>query len=115
MAEEILPNTPESREDDVLCEIDRLGVWDDAGAERVKINKDNLEEMEAEGGVLLRKPWGWAVAGELLPSASEAREKEIIDQVDRLGTWDDTMAERVKVVKEKLDDLEEEGGVVLKR
>jgi hypothetical protein len=41
------------------------------------------------------------------------RGEEILNKIDLLREWNDSVAERVKVVKEKLDDLEQEGGVIL--
>jgi len=70
-----------------------------------------LEEIDIK--VEERRQWQWSVAEELLPSAKEKRSKEILDQVGRMEVGLDGVGERVKQMKEHLDVLEEEGGVVL--
>jgi hypothetical protein len=50
-----------------------MGTWDESVAERVKVAKRKLDELEEEGGVLMNDAWAWAVAGEILSDASEAK------------------------------------------
>jgi hypothetical protein len=59
------------------------------------------------------RQWQWAVAEEMMPDSKESRISEILEEVGRMEVWLDSVADRAKVVKEKLDDMEEEGGVVL--
>jgi len=59
------------------------------------------------------RQWQWAVAEEMLPESNDPRSSQILDEVGRMEVWLDSVADRVKVVKGKLDDMEEEGGVVL--
>ena len=60
-----------------------------------------------------QRQWRWALAEELLTSVHESRVAEILNEVKRMDVSADVFSERVKVFKEKLDDLEEEGGIVL--
>lgn len=59
------------------------------------------------------RQWQWAVAEELMPDAKEARSSQILDEVGRMEVWMDSVADRVNVVKGKLDEMEEEGGTIL--
>ena len=61
-----------------------------------------------------QRQWQWAVAEELLPVAKDPMaESKVLEEVGRMEIWLDSVADRVKVVKEKLDEMEEEGGVIL--
>lgn len=55
----------------------------------------------------------WAVAGDKLTDANESRVSEILNEIQRMEVSTDLLAERAKSFKEKLDALEEEGGIVL--
>lgn len=66
---------------------------------------DNQEEMQRQ--------WQWSVAEEMLPAADDARSSQILDEVGRMDVHMDSVADKVKAVKSKLDEMEEEGGVVL--
>jgi archaellum component FlaC len=48
-----------------------------------------------------------------MPDAKEARTSQILDEVGRMEVWVDSVADRVKNVKEKLDEMEDEGGTIL--
>jgi hypothetical protein len=60
-----------------------------------------------------QRQWQWAVAEEMMVDSKEARTSQILDEVGRMEVWMDSVGDRVKTVKGKLDDMEEEGGVVL--
>ena len=66
---------------------------------------DNQKEMQRQ--------WQWSVAEEMLPAANDARSSQILDEVGRMEVHMDSVADKVKAVKSKLDEMEEEGGVVL--
>jgi hypothetical protein len=53
------------------------------------------------------------VAEEMMVDSKETRTSQILDEVGRMEVWMDSVGDRVKTVKGKLDDMEEEGGVVL--
>lgn len=69
--------------------------------------------MDIDSGAEMQRQWQWSVAEEMLPAASDERISQILDEVGRMEVWTDSVADRVKIVKSKLDDMEEEGGVVL--
>ena len=45
--------------------------------------------------------------------SKETRTSQILNEVGRMEVWMDSVGDRVKSVKGKLDDMEDEGGVVL--
>jgi hypothetical protein len=49
----------------------------------------------------------------MLPASKDARASQILEEVGRMEVMMDSVADRVKVVKEKLDEMEDEGGVIL--
>jgi hypothetical protein len=61
----------------------------------------------------MQRQWQWSVAEEIMPAASEARVSQILEEVGRMEVFMDSVADRVKTVKSKLDDSEENGGAVL--
>src|SRR5271169_4729427 len=69
--------------------------------------------VDIDSGAEMQRQWQWSVAEEMLPAASDERTSQILDEVGRMEVWMDSVADRVKIVKSKLDDMEEEGGVVL--
>ena len=71
------------------------------------------EETEVDPNPELQRQWQWSVAEEMLPTADYDRSSQILEEVGRMEVWMDSVADRVKTVKSKLDDMEEEGGVVL--
>lgn len=74
---------------------------------------DIVEETEVHPKSEIRRQWQWSVAEELLPVADYDRSSQILDEVGRMEVWLDSVGDRVQTVKTKLDDLEEEGGVIL--
>lgn len=60
-----------------------------------------------------QRQWQWAVAEEMMTDSKEERTSQILDEVGRMEVWMDSVGDRVRNVKTKLDDMEEEGGVVL--
>jgi hypothetical protein len=60
-----------------------------------------------------QRQWQWAVAEEMMVDSKEERSSQILDEVGRMEVWIDSVGDRVRNVKTKLDDMEEEGGVVL--
>jgi len=70
-----------------------------------------IEELDIKSEE--RRQWQWSIAEELLPSAKEERSKQILEEVGRMEVGLYGVGERVKQMKEHLDVLEEEGGVVL--
>lgn len=62
----------------------------------------------------IERQWTWAVAEEMLSTSDERRISQILEEVGRMDVWLDSVADSVKVIKEKLDTMEEEGGIVLK-
>lgn len=48
-----------------------------------------------------------------MTDANEATTEQILDEVGRMEVSLDNVADRVKVVKEQLDNLEDEGGPIL--
>jgi hypothetical protein len=73
--------------------------------------KSETSEVDIQGEE--QRQWQWAVAEEMLPAADDVRSSQILDEVGRMEVWMDSVADRVKSVKTKLDSMEEEGGVVL--
>jgi len=59
------------------------------------------------------RQWQWAVAEEILPVSKDERASQILEEVGRMEVFLDSVADRVQVVKEKLDAMEQEGGIVL--
>ena len=74
---------------------------------------DIVEETEVHPKSEIRRQWQWSVAEELLPVADYDRSSQILDEVGRMEVWLDSVGDRVQTVKTKLDDMEEEGGVIL--
>ena|SRR5271167_419775 len=72
-----------------------------------------IEETEVDPNPELQRQWQWSVAEEMLPTADYDRSSQILEEVGRMEVWMDSAADRVKTVKSKLDDMEEEGGVIL--
>ena len=53
------------------------------------------------------------MAEQLLPLSKEERIDRILEDVERMEVWIDNVGEKVRTVKGKLDEMEEEGGVIL--
>jgi archaellum component FlaC len=49
----------------------------------------------------------------MMVDSKEERTSQILDEVGRMEVWMDSVGDRVRNVKTKLDDMEEEGGVIL--
>lgn len=79
------------------------------GTEEAEVPVMDPAAIKTEEG----RQWQWAVAEEMLPTSKDERASQILEEVGRMEVWADSAADRVKVVKEKLDDMEEEGGVIL--
>lgn len=62
----------------------------------------------------IERQWVWAVAEEMLSTSDERRISQILEEIGRMDVWLDSVADSVKLIKEKLDMMEEEGGIVLK-
>jgi len=62
----------------------------------------------------MQRQWRWSVAEQLLPVSDEPKISKILDEVARMEVFMDAVADKVKGMKAKLDEMEEEGGVVLK-
>lgn len=77
--------------------------------EATELEKLEQVDVKAEN----QRQWQWAVAEEMLPAAKDARTSQILEEVGRMEVWMESVADRVKTVKAKLDDMEEEGGVIL--
>jgi hypothetical protein len=69
--------------------------------------------VDIDSGAEIQRQWQWSIAEEMLPAASDERTSQILDEVGRMEVWMDSVADKVKIVKSKLDDMEEEGGTVL--
>jgi hypothetical protein len=74
---------------------------------------DLLETLSHFPQVELQRQWRWAVAEELLPLSKEERIEQILEDVSRMEVWIDNVAEKVKLTKMKLEEMEEEGGIIL--
>ena len=74
---------------------------------------DPLETVSQFPQEELQRQWRWAVAEELLPLSKEEKIEQILEDVSRMEVWIDNVAEKVKVIKMKLDEMEEEGGIIL--
>jgi len=48
-----------------------------------------------------------------LPGENDTRISQILEEVGRMEVFMDSVADKVNVIKSKLDEMEEEGGVVL--
>jgi hypothetical protein len=70
-------------------------------------------EAEIDTGADMQSQWQWSIADEMSPVASDPRASQILDEVGKMEVWRASVADRVKTVKEKLDDIEEEGEDVL--
>lgn len=77
--------------------------------ESASSNADGEIDPHAE----MQRQWQWSVAEEILPVSNDVRYSQILEEVGRMEVWTDSVADRVKTVKSKLDDMEEEGGVIL--
>ena len=72
---------------------------------------EKLKEIDVKQET--QRQWQWAVAEEMLPASKDARTSQILEEVGQMEVWMESVADRVKNVKAKLDDMEEEGGVIL--
>jgi archaellum component FlaC len=81
-------------------------VWTDAPRNNWRTEESSIKAEES-------RQWQWAVAEEMLPASKDARASQILEEVGRMEVMMDSVADRVKVVKEKLDGMEDEGGVIL--
>jgi len=61
----------------------------------------------------MQRQWKWSVAEEILPDAHDAKISQILEEVWRMEVYVDSVADKVKAIKSKLDEMEEEGGLVL--
>lgn len=72
-----------------------------------------LEILEQVPQIELQRQWRWAIAEELLPLSKEEKIDRILQDVERMEVWIDDVGEKVRTIKGKLDEMEEEGGVIL--
>ena len=70
-------------------------------------------ETEVDPKPEIQLQWQWSVAEEMLPTADYDRSSKVLDEVGRMEVWMDSVSDRVKTVKTKLDDMEDEGGVIV--
>ena len=70
-------------------------------------------EAEIDTSADMQRQWQWSIADEMSPAASDPRTSQILDEVGKIEVWTDSLADTVKTVKTKLDDIEEEGEVIL--
>ena len=61
----------------------------------------------------LQRQWRWSVAQEIMPALDETRISKILEEIPRMEVFLDAVADRVKIMKYKLDEMEQEGGVIL--
>jgi hypothetical protein len=69
-----------------------------------------IEETEVDPNPELQRHWQSA-AEKMLPTADYDRSSQVLDEVGRMEVWMDSVTDRVKSVKNKVD-MEEEGDVL---
>jgi len=81
-------------------------------APKSKSRKDDAEETAGGRNADMQPEWQWSVADGMSP-ATDAGNSKILDEVGRMEVWMDSVADRVKTVKSKLDERDDDGTGVL--
>jgi archaellum component FlaC len=59
----------------------------------------------------LQRQWAWSPAEEIIVDSKEESTTRVLDEVGSMEAFLDNVADRVKVVKEQLDHLEDEASI----